>query len=117
MPSTLGRQARRENVRTSELCSSVEHACELGSRADPELRVDVRQVAGPGAFAEEERRSDLPVRPALGDESRDALLGWGQSILPTAAADRPELRPRAIDPRRRTELFEPGQRLENRVPS
>src|SRR5215468_7498524 len=115
MPSTLGGRPGRENVRTSELCSSVERACKLGSRADPELRVDVRQMAGDGSLAEEERGGDLSVRPALCDQSRDALLGRGQAVLATAAADRSELGPRTIDPRRRAELFEPGQRPGDRV--
>src|SRR6478735_5705529 len=111
MPSKLVRSPRRENVRTSEVCSSVEHACELGPRTDPELCVDVRQVTGNGAFAEEQRGGDLSVRSSLGDESRDALLGRGQAFLAPSAADRPELRLGSFDPGRRAELLEPGDRL------
>src|SRR5262245_22974862 len=73
-------------------------------------------MAGDGSLAEEERGGDLSVRPALCDQSGDALLGRGQAVLATAAADRSELRPRAIDPRRRAQLFEPGQRPGDRVP-
>src|SRR5689334_18489258 len=74
-PSTLRRARRNGNVRTSELCSappvsSSQPAGELGARTNPELRVDVRQMACDRPLAQKERGGNLPVRAALGDEGR-----------------------------------------------
>ena len=82
----------------------MEHACELGSRTDSELGVDVRQVTRDGAFTQEERRCDLFVRPALRDESCNALFGRGQASFTRAAPDASELRLTSLDPGRRAEL-------------
>ena len=94
-----------------------EHAGELGAGADPELGVDVGQVARHRALAEEERGGDLAVRPPLGDKRGDALLGRCQPLVACATADASELRARLCDPRRRAQLPEPSERLDNRVAS
>ena len=52
-----------------------------------ELGIDVSQVAGNRPLAQEQRRGDLPVRPALGNQGGDAMLGRRQPLLARAAAD------------------------------
>src|SRR5262245_14132460 len=72
-------------------------------------------MARNGSFTEEERRSDLSVRPTLGDKVRNASLGRGQAVLTRAAADASQLRLASLDPGRRAELLESFERLEYRV--
>src|SRR5215208_4601959 len=67
-------------------------ARERGPRADAELAIDVGEMRLDGPVADEERRRDLPVRPPLGDERGDPLLGGGQpAVGRSAAADAAEL--------------------------
>ena len=119
-PSTLRRARRNGNVRTSELCSappasSSHPAGELGARPNPELGVDVRQMACNRPLAEKERGGDLPVRPALGDEGRNSLLGRCQPAFVCAPSDAPELvmglsRPRWMRRAARSRGARPGAR-------
>src|SRR5687768_8975235 len=105
MPSTLRRRLSGGNVRTSELCPCgagplLQPAGELRSRTHAELGVDVGQVARHRPLAEEERRGDLPIRPSLGDEIRNAPLGRCQTLASGAATDAPELAPHLVHPAR-----------------
>ena len=61
-------------------------ARELGPRADGELAVDARQMVLDRLRAEEERRGDLAVRQALGDELGDAPLLRGERLGGVARA-------------------------------
>ena len=49
-------------------------------------------------LAEKERGGDLPVRPALGDEGRNSLLGRCQPAFVCAPSDAPELVMGLLDP-------------------
>src|SRR3990172_7329131 len=82
----------------------------LGPGPDPELCVDVRQVARHGALAEEQAGGDLAVRPALGDERGDAQLRRAQAGDARTPTDAGELRPRRGCPAGGAEGLEPGER-------
>ena len=112
--STLGLRPSPGNVGTPELCSA-QRARQLRTRADAELRVDVREVRLDRALTEEERRGHLAIRPAFGDERRDALLRRSQPVLARATPDAAELGARLLDPGRRPELLEAGERRLDRL--
>src|SRR4029079_18795467 len=68
------------------------------ARPHAELGVDVRQVACDGAFAQEQRRCDLPVRPSLRDEVGNPELCGAQTLCAAAPADRATLPPHPLAP-------------------
>src|SRR5690242_3957128 len=80
----------------------------------PELAQDVRDVDAGGLDADDERRGDLAVRVATGDQVQDLRLARGQAEdLPRAALCLGErgLRGREIEPRALGEQFDlPKQR-------
>ena len=67
------------------------------SGTDPELRVDVRQVARHGSLAEEQRRRDLAVRPAFGSSVATLSSDGLSPAIRSLAADPPELERAAAD--------------------
>src|SRR5207248_292958 len=78
--------------------------------------IDMRQVAGHCAFAEEQLLGDLPVRPAGGSEDGDAPLGRRQPLCLRASADARELVTRLLDPAGSSELLERFERRAERLP-
>src|SRR2546421_11182881 len=61
-------------------------ARELRAAADAGLRADLREVALDGARGDVERRADLLVRAAVGDEAQDVELARGELARGAAAA-------------------------------
>ena len=55
------------------------------------------------------------VRSTFGDEGRDAALRRGQAVLARAPADPAQLSTRPVDPARRPELLEAGERSFDRL--
>ncbi len=92
--------SERRNFAPARRSFGGETASELRTRADAELRVDVRQVAGHRPLAQEERGRHLPVRSALRNERRHAALGRRQPLLARAPRSRPSSA-RASPPSRR----------------
>ena len=83
---------------------------ELGARADAELRVDVREMAGHGPLAEEQRGRDLPVRPAFHDESATRRSA---AVSPSSRGGRrsvPSSRACPVRPAGGSDLLEPRDR-------
>src|SRR5262245_46109023 len=87
-------------------------ARQLRARAQAELRVDAREVALDRADADEHRRRDLAVRPALGDELGHAPLRLGQLARASAAAgDARELGRGLLGPQAGAQRVEELERL------
>src|SRR5438477_7193957 len=90
---------------------------ELATGTDAELRVDARERPLDRALREVEDGGHLFVRPAFGDELRDALLGRCELAARwRAPADAPQLRQNALRPESCSELRESTQRLFERLP-
>src|SRR6185437_1347936 len=70
---------------------------------------------GDGPLGEEESGGDLPVRPALGDESGDSALGRRQPVLPGAPAHPADLGARRGRPAGGTDRLEPRERSLDRL--
>src|SRR6266487_5189398 len=65
-------------------------------------------------LAEEQRGRDLLVRPALGDQSRDAPFSCRQSFRPSPPADLPELSTGPVRPLGCADVLERLERLLDR---
>ena len=79
---------------------------------DAELSEDAREMPLDRAVGEEERRGDLAVRLALGDERRDAFLGRRERARGRgAAADPLQLGACALGPERGADPLEDRERL------
>ena len=100
------------------LClTSRERGRDFGAMPDAELPEDVREMPFDRAVGEEERRGDLPVRLAFGDERGDALLGGRQRAgRRRATADPLELGACALGPERGADPLEDGERFLERRP-
>ena len=105
---TVAASARRRNVETPGLCSGArELAGQLGSRADVEFAIDLRQRRLDRAVGNHENRRDFLVRLALGDELGDPLLARREPVRRSgAAADTRKFRTRALGPELRAERLE-----------
>ena len=85
---------------------------ELRAGADAELAIDTRQRCLHGVLGEEEGCRNLAVGAALGDESRDPLLGLCQlAARGRTAADARQLGARLLGPERRAEPLEACERV------
>ncbi len=80
---------------------------ELGSGADSELAIDLREVPGDGVRAEAELGCDITVPPAGDDELDDLPLGFGELVgRGGASADATQLGVRSRRPEARAEPLE-----------
>src|SRR3954463_2710169 len=66
-------------------------------------------MARHSALAEKQRRGHFPVRPTLGDQSRDAPLSSRQALLASAPSEPAELRSSLRRPAQCSDLFEPRE--------
>src|SRR5207247_2134209 len=73
------------------------------------------QGPSPGPLSEQQLVGHLAVRAASADKGRDAPLGRRQSFLARPPADPSELVARSLDPGRRSEILELGERGADRV--
>src|SRR4051794_24410897 len=74
-----GESCRRSRSRSDQAGLVGEHD-ELDAVAQAELLEDVRDVRLHGGVGDDERRGDLGVREALGDEPEDLLLARGELV-------------------------------------
>ena len=90
----------------------VEPCASSRARMHAELPVGARQCGLHGVLGDEERRRDVAVRPALGNELGDSPLGLRQlAARRCAASDSPQLGARLLGPQRSAEPLEDSERL------
>ena len=92
-----------------------EAGCEFGTRAEPELCVDAREVALYGAIGDEEPARYLLVGQAFGYEGGHALLSGGQAGAGCCApADPSQFTARLLGQESRAKLVKRRERFVQR---